>query len=457
MLRQKNEQLALFETLFPLSMVTLNSELQAISDFLDAFPDILTEFTEHVLLRSENSRTLGRPSEPVEAILRMLILRRLQKLPFRVTSDLVKDSLVLRKFTRIYYDSVPDYSTLCKYDNLLSDEVLKRINDNIVKGAKVKKVTRGNKMRVDSTAVEADIHFPTDSHLLYDSVRVLSRAAKKCRKLGIASGELVRDFTRSAKKRLLGVVKYAKTRSAEGQVQFKKTYKELITITRRCVSNAQKLVHKISDQAHENADHIKKNMQHFIPLVQQAINQTSRRVFHNETLSNNEKILSLFQPDMYTIRKGKRDKPNEFGKVLEIQQSDGKIITHWNIHDSNISDSDRFIPAVENHIQTFGKPPNLAAGDRGYASAENERLTTELGVKRVCLPKRGKKSKERAGYEKQRWFKAGHRFRAGIEGTISVLKRKHGFGRCLNRANNAFERWIGWGIISYNLAVIANS
>lgn len=457
MLRQKNEQLALFETLFPLSMVELNSELQGISDFLDEFPDILIEFTEQVLLRSENSRTLGRPSEPVEAILRMLILRRLQKLPFRVTSDMVKDSLVLRKFTRIYYESVPDYSTLCKYDNLLSDDVLKKINDNIVKGAKAKKITRGTKMRVDSTAVEADIHYPTDSHLLYDSVKVLSRAAKKCRELGVSGGELVRDFTRSAKKRVLHVVKYAKARSDEGQAQFKNTYKELITITKRCLSNAQKLVHKISDQATEKAAYIKQELQHYVPLVEQAIDQTRRRVFQNETLANNEKILSLFQPDVYTVRKGKRGKPNEFGKVLEVQQSDGKIITHWNIHDSNIPDSDRFVPAVENHIQTFGKPPNLTAGDRGYASAENERLTTELGVKRVCLPKRGKKSKERAAYEKQRWFKAGHRFRAGIEGTISVLKRKHGFSRCLNRGNNAFDRWIGWGIIAYNLAVIANS
>ena len=167
--------------------------------------------------------------------------------------------------------------------------------------------------------------------------------------------------------------------------------------------------------------------------------------------------MSIFQPNIYTIRKGKRGKPNEFGKVLEIQQCDGKIITHWTINDSNVSDTIGFVPAVERHIKTFGKPPNLAAGDRGYSSEENEIKEQALDVKHVCLPKRGKKSRERNEYEKQRWFKAGHRFRAGIEGTISVLKRRHGLNRCRNRGDNAFERWNGLAIIAYNLITIANA
>ncbi len=178
---------------------------------------------------------------------------------------------------------------------------------------------------------------------------------------------------------------------------------------------------------------------------------------NDEKLPNDEKLLSRFQPDAYVICKGKHTKPAEFGKLVEIQQSDGKIITNWEIHPSNISDTERFVPAVEQHIQSFGKPPNLATADRGYTSTDNESRASELGVKRVCLPKRGRKSKERTAYEKQRWFKAGQRFRAGIEGTISVLKRRHGLDRCRNRGHNAYERWVGLGVIAYNLAVIANS
>ena len=432
-------------------------EWQAISDFLDEYSQILAEFTTEMLKRSENSKLRGRPTKSAEAVLRMLILRRLQKLSFRATQELVNDSLALRKFTRVYYESVPTYSTLCKYDNLLSDDVLKRINEAIVQGARKRKITRGSKMRVDSTVVEADIHHPTDSSLLYDGIRVLSRAAKKCRQLGVAVGEVTRDFTRSAKKQLLKVVKYARRRSEEGKAEFKKTYRNLIGIANRCVSNAKKLVEAIPEQAAAQAVRVREQLTHFISLVEQAIDQARRRVLKDEQLHSDEKLLSLFQPDAYVICKGKQSKPVEFGKLVEIQQSDGKIITNWKIHSSNVSDTERFVPAVEQHIRSFGRPPNLATADRGYSSEANENMASELGVKRVCLPKRGRKSKKRSVHEKQRWFRAGQRFRAGIEGTISVLKRRHGFDRCRNRGNNAYERWVGMGVIAYNLAVIANS
>lgn len=457
MLRERYEQENLFETLLPFDMIQPDPELQAVSDFLDAHPQVLSCFTEQALGRSKNSKTLGRPSESLEAVFRMLILRRRKTMGFRETSKIVNDSLTLRRFTRIYYESVPTYSTLCRYDNLLTDDVLKQINEYIVQGAKNEKVTRGTKMRVDSTAVEADIHYPTDSGLLNDCVKVVSRLAKQCRELGLAAGEKTRDFTRSAKKQVLHIIKYARKRSEEGAAEFKNTYSQLIGIAKRCASNAAKLVESIPEQSIGKAASIRKRLEHMIPVAEQVIGQATRRVLKGEKLSSDEKILSIFQSDVYTIRKGKRGKPNEFGKVLEIQQSDGKIITHWTIHDSNVSDAEGFVPAVKRHIETFGKPPNLAAGDRGYSSEDNENGAQALGVKRVCLPKRGRKSKERTEYEKQRWFKAGHRFRAGIEGTISVLKRRHGLNRCRNRGDNAFERWNGLAIIAYNLVTIANA
>jgi IS5 family transposase len=387
----------------------------------------------------------------------MLILRRRKNLGFRETSSAVADSLTLRSFTGIYYESVPTYSALCRYDHLLTDDVLKQINEYIVQGAKEKKVTRGQKMRIDSTAVEADIHYPTDSGLLNDCIKVVSRLAGQCRQLGLEAGEKTRNFTRSAKRQVLHIVKYARKRSETGKEKFKETYSKLICIAERCASNAVKLVESIPENSIGKAATVRKQLEQIIPVTERVIDQARRRVLHDEKLPSEEKILSIFQPDVYTIRKGKRGKPNEFGKLLEIQQCDGKIITHWTIHGSYVSDTERFVPAVERHIETFGKPPNLAAGDRGYSSEENEKQAQVLGVKHICLPKRGKKSKERTAHEKQRWFKAGHRFRAGVEGTISVLKRRHGVNRCLNRGDNAFERWNGLAVIAYNLATIANA
>ena len=387
----------------------------------------------------------------------MLLLRRIRNLSFRETEKQVKENLVFRKFTRVYYDSVPDYSTLCRYDNLVTEEFLKKLNAAIIDIARKKKVTKGCKMRTDTTVVEADIHYPTDSHLLYDGVKVLSRAARKCREIGAVAGEKARDFTRSAKRQLLNIVKYSAKRTDEGKIQFKKTYKALTHISKRAICNAKKQIEALADCVELESIAIASELKRFIPVIQKVIDQTERRVFKDETVTNDEKVFSIFQPDVYCIRKGKRGKPNEFGKKVRFDQSDGKIITNWEIYDRNVSDTETFIPAIEQHIIQFGKAPHLAAGDRGCHSLTNEELASNLGVKRISLPQRGKKSKERIEYEKKRWFIAGQHFRAGSEGIISVLKRRNGLKRCLNHGNNAFERWVGWAVLGSNLLTIVKT
>ena len=454
MIREKHIQMNMFETLLPFTFVKLDSDLEKMDRILDENPVFLHEFTALMEKRAKNSKTLGRGSEPAEALLRMILLRRTRGLPLRETVKQVNDSFVLRKFTRIYYESVPSYSTLCRYDNLVDETFLKKLNAAVVDIAREKKVTKGRKMRTDTTVVEADIHYPTDSRLLYDGVKVLSRAAKKCRELGAVAGETARDFTRSAKKQLLNVVKYAAARSEDGQERFKKTYKKLTQIIKRSLCNAKKQIEALAERTDLEALAITSELESFIPIIKKVVEQTERRVFRGETVANDEKVFSIFQPEVYCIRKGKSDKPNEFGKKVRFDQCDGKIITSWEIYDKNVSDTETFVPAIQSHVKQFGKAPYMTAGDRGCYSSENERLAGELGVKRVSLPKRGKKSGKRTEHEKQRWFKAGQRFRAGSEGTISVLKRRHKLNRCLNRGNNAFERWIGWAVISANLLTI---
>ena len=147
--------------------------------------------------------------------------------------------------------------------------------------------------------------------------------------------------------------KYARKRSEEGKAKFKDTYGKLIGIAKRCVSNAGKLVESIPEESIGQAAAIRKQLEQMIPVTKQVIDQAMRHVLNDEKIPSDEKILSIFQPGIYTIRKGKRSKPNEFGKVLEIQQSDGKIISHWTIHDSNVSDTEQFVPAVKRHIENI--------------------------------------------------------------------------------------------------------
>jgi len=457
MIREKQTQMNMLEILLSFKIIECDPELEKIDRILDENPIFLEEFIGLMAKRAKNSKTRGRGTSVAEAIFRMLLLRRRYKWPLRVTVAQVSDSLTLRKFCRIFYDEVPSYSTLCRYDNLVDEAFLEKVNNAVVDVARERKITTGKKLRTDTTVVEADVHYPTDSRLLFDGVKVLSRAAQKCRKLGAAAGETVRNFTRSAKKQLLNVVKYAKSRSDENQEKFKKTYKKLVAITKRTLHHAEEQIEALADRVELEAQVLKAELEHFVPIIQKVVDQTERRVFKGEEVPTDDKVYSIFQPDITCIRKGKSGKPNEFGKKVRFDQVDGKIISKWRIYDNNVSDIDTFIPAIEDHIAHFGKAPYLAAADRGCYSAPNENKAEELGVKRVCLPARGKKSAKRVTHEKQRWFKAGMRFRAGIEGTISVLKRRHGLNRCLNRGNNAFERWIGWAVISANLLTIVQA
>ena len=195
----------------------------------------------------------------------------------------------------------------------------------------------------------------------------------------------------------------------------------------------------------------------FIPRVEQAVDQTVRRVFHEESVPAQEKIVSLFEPHTAVIRRGKPGKETEFGRKVWLDEVDGGIVSRWQVLEGNPSDSEQWEPAIKHHIERFGKPPYLASGDRGVYSPENENYARRRGVKRVILPRPGHKTEERRHYESRSWFKRGRRFHAGVEGRISVGKRKYGLDRCLDHGEDGFENWVGWGVIAGNLAVMGRA
>ena len=197
----------------------------------------------------------------------------------------------------------------------------------------------------------------------------------------------------------------------------------------------------------------------FIPLVEQAIEQTVRRVLNGESVPAAAKVVSLFEPHAQIIRRGKAPPhETEFGHKVNYAEADGGFIVDWNIvAQGNPPDDTLLPPALRHHIKLFGHAPEVLAGDRGLFSPDNENLARRLGVKRIAIPQPGHRTPQRQAHEKQKWFKQGQRFRNGIEGRISVVCRTVQLRRCPNHGLSGLQRWVGWGIIAGNLAVLGRT
>ncbi len=393
------------------------------------------------------TRSSGRPSTPVEVILRMLVVKHLYGLSYEKTEQYVKDSLVLRRFCRVYLEAVPDHSTLNKWALTIKPETLQVLNARVVKLATELRVTSGRKLRTDGTVVETNIHYPTDSSLLVDSVRVLSRTLKRAQQvLGGVSGlpnETFRDRTRSARRA-----------ARQGRQATRQTYGRLLDTTRASIRQAQTVLEALKEEASEQTDRLRQTLETFIPRTQQVIGQTVRRVFEGEKVPAQDKLVSIFEPHSDIIKRGKAHKETEFGHKVWLDEVEGGIISGYRVLEGNPSDQDQWQPSLDHHVQLFGKPPWLASADRGVWLPDNEQYATDLGVKRVILPQRGDKSDDRKRYEKQAWFRRGRRWHAGVEGRISVTKRKHCLDRCLNQGDDGFQRCVGWGVIANNLTLM---
>jgi IS5 family transposase len=408
-------------------------------------------------------RTLidGRPSTPVEVILRLLVIKHLYHWSYAQTVHWVSDSLVLRHFCRIYFERVPDATTLLRWANLIQPETLHAVLDHVVEFARQLKVTHGRKLRIDGTVVETNIHHPSDSTLLYDGVRVLGRTLRKAKQIlreaPPAARKLFRDRTRSAKRQMKRIMETARQRGDAAEQALHAAYQQLLEVTEAMVDQAQQVGAALHQQTSHAARRVRETLEHYVPLVEQVMRQTTRRVLHGEQVPAREKIVSLFEPQTAIIRKGKPGKPTEFGRVVWLDEVEGGIISRYDVLDGNPDETAQLPPSLDHHLQMFGRPPNLLAGDRGLYARENERYATKQGVKHIVLPKPGAKSAKRVAYEQQRWFRVGRNWRAGIEGRIHGLKRGQGLDRCRYHGDAGMERWVGWGVIAHDLRTIAEA
>jgi transposase, IS5 family len=305
------------------------------------------------------------------------------------------------------------------------------------------------------------VHYPTDSALLQDGVRVLTRMLQRASAaLGDSRGR-IRDRRRSVGRRVLIIGRQA--RSPETRDALVRSYRQLMATTRAVVRDATTMVRRIHQRVRTASSstasiltQARDQLQHMQPLVMRILDQTRARLLGGDTHVP-DKVLSVFEPHTEAIRKGKIAKPTEFGKLVTIQEAEHQIITAYEVHATRPADMTLWTPALDRHIAIFGRPPTVAAADRGVASAKNEEAAVARGVRRVILPRGGRKTLARRAHERQRWFRRGQRWRVGCEGRISVLKRRHGLRRCRYRGIDGTARWVGLGVIANNLVSTATA
>jgi len=403
--------------------------------------------------RWKKSRTRGRLQTPAEVVLRLLILKHVRNWSYQTVEREVRANLVYRAFARIGGEKVPDAKTLGRLGQVIGPEVVAGLHQRIVELAVENKVVRGRKMRVDTTVVETHIHYPTDSSLLGDGTRVLTRIMKRVAATAGALKEKVRDRMRSVRKKVVAVAIAARRKGEAGVEQRRGLYKGLLSLSRKIVNQAGRVAQEVAALPKKTQTKVRglvEQMEVMQERTQQVIRQAKARIFDGDT-KHPEKITSVFQPHTEIIRKGKASKPTEFGKMVKVQEAENQIVTHVEVFDQRPSDSDLLVDAVAKHEDLLGRTPDLVAADAGFYSQANEKALEEMGVKRVSIPNRNTKSVARKEHQKQRWFKNGQRWRTGCEGRISVLKRRHGLDRCLYPGQDGMKRWVGMGVIADNL------
>jgi IS5 family transposase len=406
--------------------------------------------------RHPKSRTRGRTQTPAEVALRLLILKHVRNWSYDTLEREVRANLVYRAFTRIGDEKVPDAKTLARLGQAIGPEVIAELHQRLMELARERGVVKGRKMRVDTTVVETNIHYPTDGGLLGDGARVLTRTMKKIDKKAGGLRKKIRDRMRSVNKRVIAIALAGRQPGNEAEERRRKEYGQLLTLTRKILNQAQEVVEEVQafPRRRRNAlRSLRETLETMAGRVRQVVKQTKARIFAGLTRSPG-KIVSLFEPHTEIIRKGKASKPTEFGNMVKVQEAENQIITHYEVFAERPSDQALLIPAVVEHRRRFGRAPELVAGDAGFYSLQNEKSITAMGVKRVSVPNRSTRSAARRKFQKQRWFRAGQKWRTGCEGRISILKRRHGLNRCRYRGFAGMQRWVGLGVIADNVIQI---
>ena len=438
--------------------VQLDPTLRGIMSFLEDHP-ALVEHVRSDLERGLKNPGAGRHGISPEQTLRSLLLMRVKNWDYRELRERINDGYTLRGFTLFDCHRVPQHDAFNRAFMRLTPDTIRSLNQVVVQAAVQLGLEDGKKLRVDTTVVETNIHYPTDATLLWDVVRTLTRLVEDLHEQLPNGVKGFTNRTRSARRRMQEIERMT---AQQRQQQQTPKYRELLLITEKVVADARRAaanahrVKKVDEVTAAKIQGLCRQIGHFGELAGRVIGQTRRRVLEGEQVPAEEKVYSIFEPHTDLIKRGKKLKPVEFGHKVFLAESAQGLITDYQVLTGNPSDQDHVEASLERHKETFGCAPDLFAGDRGFHSPENQEFCRTAGVGQECIPQRGgTKSAERKAIERSAPFKKGQRFRVGIEGRISVLFRGRGMKRCLGSGRERFEVLVGAAVLANNLMKIA--
>jgi IS5 family transposase len=447
-LRESDPQTTIWELLLPEEAKRLPAELVRIDAYLDDDRFIAP-------WRALFSARLGRPSVPIDTLLRLLYLKHRYQLGYESLCREVADSISWRRFCRIGLDRpVPHPTTLVKLVRRAGPEVIEQLNQALVAKLAQGKLLRSRKLRVDTTVVEADIDYPTDADLLEQAVRKLGGLVRRVKGRGAASRTRFRDRGRAAGRRMKQLARTLRRRSGVAMGEVDRLTGEVAKLARQTLKEVQVVAGNARRAAARRPGdgrlgRLVDELTATIASTQRLLGQTDQRLSGNRVIP--DRLVSLSDPDARPIRKGKPRAPTEFGYSLLLAEDERGFIADHQLQRGNPPDAPQLVPAVERVAAVTGRPPRTVVGDRGFGTAANDRVLAERGVKRIGLQRKGRLSAARAALERTRAFRRLRNWRVGIEARISHLKRGFGLRRTRLRRLPGARIWVGLGIFAYNL------
>jgi transposase, IS5 family len=458
-LRTVNDQPALWDAILPPELLVLPIELGRVDALLDDrvfFAPFASYFDARI----------GRPSIPMETYLRLMFLKFRYRLGYEALCREVSDSISWQRFCRIPLGTrVPHPTTLMKITSRCGDEAVAGLNEALLVKASAGKLLRTDKVRADTTVVEADVGYPTDSGLLATAVGSLCRTVARIKADGAATRTQARDRRRSAGRRARAIASKLRLRGAQqrdqAQAAVRRITGELADIAQAAVGEAAAVLRNarraLGTATGSRRGRLAQAINHLDTMVQRTwrVVAQSRSRLAGVMPESATRVVSLHDADARPIRKGRLGKPVEFGyKAQVVDNADGVILDHT-VELGNPADAPQLAPAIERIARRTGRPPRAVTADRGYGQASVERDLHELGVHSVAIPRMSQPGAARREFEHRRAFRDKVKWRTGSEGRINHLKRSYGWNRTELTGINGARTWCGHGVFAHNLVKIS--